>query len=130
MSRKAKQAGNPDRTDDYSKLREEAERFLNDNSLVNTSEYTKEIKNLFQELQVHQIELEMQNDELRLTNVELERERGKFSGMFNLAPVGYFILDHTGVIKDVNDTGMSLLGNSKANIVRMRLQTFITRNNF
>jgi PAS domain S-box-containing protein len=111
---------------EYTQLRAAAEKFLDGNSLINSSEYNKEIKDLFQELQVHQIELEMQNDELKITNVELERQKGKFSGMYNLAPVGYFVLDHTGVIKDVNDTGTSMLETGKENIVGMRLRTFIT----
>jgi len=122
MRRKAKRI-------EFTQLRTDAEKFLYDNSLMNSSEYDREIKDLFQELQVHQIELEMQNDELRLTNIELESQRGKFSSIYNLAPVGYFILDHAGVIKDVNDTGTKMLETGKAKIIGKRLQSFITEEN-
>ena len=114
---------------EYTQLRADAEKFLYDNSMLHSSEYDQEIKDLFQELQVHQIELEMQNDELRVTNVELESQRGKFSGIYNLAPVGYFILDHAGIIKDVNDTGTHILETGKAKIIGKRLQHFITEEN-
>ena len=88
---------------------------------------------LLQELQVHQFELEMQNDELRRTNEELEMQRIRFLGIYELAPIGYFILDSYGNIRDVNSVGSKLLDIDKGDILGRRFMTFIetaNRNNF
>src|SRR3982750_2376640 len=72
-----------------------------------------EMDGLLQELQVHQIELEMQNDELRNANEEIELQRLKFEHIYDLAPVGYFIIDQRGFVDEVNTAGMNLLGTGK-----------------
>ncbi len=69
-----------------------------------------EAQRLVHELQVHQIELEMQNEELRIVQLELELERNKFSELYDFAPVGYFTFDERGLIREVNLTGTKLLG--------------------
>ena len=110
----------------FSHLRKEAERFLSGkDTLIESDMSDEDIKRLFQELQVHQIELEMQNDELRRANEELEVERGRFSGIYDLAPVGYFILDKAGVVEDINTTGANLLSQAKKSIINKRLQNYI-----
>jgi signal transduction histidine kinase len=81
---------------------------------------------LFQELQVHQIELEMQNDELKLANEELELQQLKLSGIYDLAPVGYFILSHTGFIEEANSAGRSLLETEKVSLTGKLLLQFIS----
>jgi hypothetical protein len=55
-----------------------------------------EVKALIQELQVHQIELEMQNKSLRTTQLELDRERSRYFDLYNLAPVGYITISAGG----------------------------------
>lgn len=110
---------------DYAELRKLAEEMLYKMHHGIPRE-NEDIKTLFQELQVHQIELEMQNDELRKANLELEKQRIKFSGIYDIAPVSYFILDKFGMILDVNTTGARLLEKGKSQIVNFRLQTFIT----
>ncbi|MES3018258.1 MAG: ATP-binding protein [Bacteroidota bacterium] len=123
MKKRAKETG----SSAFSPLRSSAEKLLNDIELNDELIDAERFKAVFQELQVHQIELEMQNDELRLINVELERQRGRFSAIYDEAPVGYIILDHAGVIKDVNETGLSLLKSShKSNVKGNRLHYFIS----
>lgn len=59
---------------------------------------------LFHELQVHQIELEIQNEELRRIMTELEQSRNQFSLLFHQAPIGYLVLNDVGLIYEANET--------------------------
>jgi PAS domain S-box-containing protein len=70
----------------------------------------EESQRLVHELEVHQIELEMQNEELRRAQEELELSRNKYVELYEFAPVGYFTFDARGLIQEVNLTGAQLLG--------------------
>ena len=72
---------------------------------------------LFHELQVYQIELEMQNTELRQARDELEAMLESFRDLYDFAPVGYFTLTAAGTIKQVNLTGTCLVGIERAKLV-------------
>src|SRR5512140_2162865 len=63
---------------------------------------------LLHELQVHQIELEMQNAELHRAEAEAEAARARYADLFDFSPVGYFTLTRNGAINDVNLTGAAL----------------------
>ncbi|HMI01529.1 MAG TPA: PAS domain-containing protein, partial [Pedobacter sp.] len=84
-----------------------------------------ELSVLLSELQVFQLELEMRNDELSASHGLLENEKSRFAGFFNLAPVGYFILDHLGMVEEANQAGIDLLHISRQNILNQRFQSFI-----
>jgi ribosomal protein L29 len=62
----------------------------------------KDIASLIHELEVHQIELKMQNDELRRIQGELEKTRDRYSHLYDFAPVGYFTISAKGIIDEVN----------------------------
>ena len=62
------------------------------------------------ELQVHQVELEMQNEELRRSRAEVEAGLERYTELYDFAPVGYLTLGLDGAIHQVNLTGASLLG--------------------
>jgi PAS domain S-box-containing protein len=68
------------------------------------------IQNLMHELYVHQIELEMQNDELRETQMALEAARERYFDLYDLAPVGYCTISEQGLIVQANLTAANLLG--------------------
>ncbi|MGP8022923.1 MAG: PAS domain S-box protein [Methanobacterium sp.] len=72
---------------------------------------------LVQELQTHQIELEMQNKELRSSQEELEEAKLKYFNLYEFAPVAYFSLDENEIIKDVNLAGSLLLGIEKTKLI-------------
>jgi PAS domain S-box-containing protein len=107
------------------RLRAEAEELLRtrpDDSSIGG----RTLADIFQELQVLQIELELQNDELRIANEDLEWQRLRFAGIYDLAPVGYFILDKGGLVAEVNSAGIQLLEVSRKEIIGKPLQRYIT----
>jgi PAS domain S-box-containing protein len=77
------------------------------------------------ELHVHQIELEMQNEELRRTQLELEASRERYSVFYDMAPVGYFTICRDGSILDVNRTAAALLGMVRSALVEQSFTHFI-----
>jgi len=115
-------SGNPA----FSLLRANAVNAIDQGNYQEAPHGEKDVNQLFQELQVYQIELEMQNEELRIANEELEIQQLKFSGIYDLAPVGYFILDKNGYIEEVNSAGLSLIEAPKAGLQQKRLKGFVT----
>ena len=81
---------------------------------------------LIHELQVHQIELEMQNDELKRTQASLEEISAKYFDLYQSAPIGYFIFDENWVILEANLTGIRMLGTTKKQIVNKPLHAFVS----
>lgn len=80
---------------------------------------------LLHELQVHQIELEMQNEELRKARDEMEAGLEKYSDLYDFAPVGYLTLTQEGVIREANLAGASLLGIGRSALVTQRFGPFV-----
>ena len=84
-----------------------------------------EMRALVHELQVHQIELEMQNDELHRGQIALEAANRKYSDFYDFAPVGFITLDGAGIIREVNLTAASQLGVNGDQIMGKPLAAFI-----
>jgi PAS domain S-box-containing protein len=82
---------------------------------------------LVYELRVHQIELEMQNEELRLAQLALERARDKYLDLYDYAPVAYFTLDKNGLISDTNFTAVRLLGMEMKSLVTRPFSRLVSR---
>ncbi|MEO2034681.1 MAG: PAS domain S-box protein [Planctomycetaceae bacterium] len=80
---------------------------------------------LIHELQVHQVELEMQNRELRSTQLKLEDSRDRFSNLFDFAPVGYVTIDASGRIIEANLTIAKLLGVERGALVGQLIHQFV-----
>jgi len=83
------------------------------------------IGQMLHELRVHQIELEMQNDELRRTQNELEASRTRYVELYDLAPVGYCTVSEAGLIWQANFSAASLLGVARGVLVKQPLTRFI-----
>jgi len=77
------------------------------------------------ELRVHQIELEMQNEELRRTQADLEASRERYFDLYDLAPVGYFTLSEQGLILEANLKAAEMLGVKRNALVKVPLSRFI-----
>jgi len=77
------------------------------------------------ELQVHQIELEMQNSELQEARDRMETLADKYSDLYDFAPIGYFSLDEHGSILDANLTGAVMLGAERSRLAERRFQRFV-----
>jgi two-component system, sporulation sensor kinase E len=80
---------------------------------------------LLQQLQVLKHELEMQIEELRYSNQELEASRNKYALLYDCAPVGYFSFDRQGGIRTVNLTGANLLKIERALLISLRFEHFV-----
>jgi len=80
---------------------------------------------LVHELEVHQIELEMQNNELRQAREELELSRDSYAELYDFAPIGYFSFDPHGLIREVNLTGAHLLGMERGQLANTTFGKFI-----
>jgi signal transduction histidine kinase/CheY-like chemotaxis protein len=75
---------------------------------------------LVHELQVHQIELEMQNEELQKTRDDMEAALEKYSDLCDFAPVGYLTLDREGMVREANLASATLLGLERSRLVNRR----------
>ena len=85
-----------------------------------------DILRLNHELQVHQIELEMQNEELRLANEQAEFAAKKYTKLYDFAPSGYFILSKEGKIIDLNLSGANMLGKERSGLKNSRFGFFVS----
>lgn len=115
--------------DQISELRRRAEQIARENYTLSL-EYLQtrspeEIQRMFHELQVHQIEIEMQNEDLRGAEAELETTRARYFDLFELAPVGYLTLTQKGVILGTNLTAATLLGVARSALSNQPLAHFI-----
>ena len=81
---------------------------------------------LIHELRVHQAELEMQNEELRRAQLELEESRDRFANLFDFAPVGYVTLDSSNRIVEANLTLAKMLGVARGMLVGQTLSQYAT----
>ncbi len=106
-------------------LRQQAEERLLARPAAGASVTPAEAGRLLHELQVHQIELEMQNEELRRAQQELETTRARYFDLYNFAPVGYVTVSESGFILEANLTAAIMLGVDRNALVKQRFTHFI-----
>jgi PAS domain S-box-containing protein len=86
-------------------------------------------QDMLHELQVHQIELEMQNEALRQAKLALEESRDRYADLYEFAPVGYLTLSAEGSIIEVNLTGSALLGRDRKDVLHRSFSAFVAGKN-
>lgn len=82
-------------------------------------------EDILHELQVHQVELEMQNEALRQPQIELEESRDRYADFYDFSPVGYLSLNHEGMIDEINLTGAALLGAERSKLTHRRFAPLV-----
>jgi PAS domain S-box-containing protein len=108
-------------------LRHLAEARLEQSGKLSTSPSSDtDVRRLLHELQVHQIELEMQNEELREARAEADATLARYTELYDLAPLAYFTLDRNGTLVQLNLAGASLLGSDRATLSGRHFTDFIS----
>lgn len=115
---------------DSSELRQRAERQMkpkpaHSDEIAGMS--TKDMAKMIHELRVHQIELKIQNEELRRIQEELEEARDRYSHLYDFAPVGYLTVNEKGMVEGANLTFVTLVGMERSAIVGKPFSRFIQR---
>ena len=105
-------------------VRNEADKFPEHSG----GDFPEETRKVLHDLRVHQIELEMQNKELRRTQKTLAVVRERYFDLYDLAPVGYFTLNSKGLVMEANLTLASLLGVGRADFFHKPFSFYITSN--
>lgn len=116
----------PNISADAAELRRRAEvRMREQHRSVPSPRADADTQRLVHELQVHQIELEMQNAELQGARDQMEAMLEKLTDLYDFAPVGYFSIDEQGRIMEVNLAGAALLGVDRSRLINRRLPQFL-----
>jgi PAS domain S-box-containing protein len=116
----------PDKSGQAESLRKSAEEHLRKaKAKAVKGEAYGNMQKLMQELQVHQIELEMQNEELRKTQQKLQTSRDNYFDFYNLSPVGYFTFDEKGLILDLNLISATLLSIEKRKLISKNFRPYV-----
>ena len=112
---------------DAGKLRQRAEKLIRgktSNTNVKLSE--DEMLKLIYELEVHQVELEMQNEELKSTQSALTLYAERYHELYDFAPIGFVTLSNEGTIIEINFFACQMLGNDRLNLTNSQFGFFIS----
>ncbi|HOI89392.1 MAG TPA: ATP-binding protein [Candidatus Rifleibacterium sp.] len=111
------------------RLRQIAEEMAEKRKAVMTPDFNnlspEEVQKVFHELSVHQIELEMQNEELCAVRAELEAARARYFDLYNQAPAGYLTVNDQGIILESNQTAATMLGTTVLELKNQPLSNWI-----
>ncbi|MFA6400398.1 MAG: PAS domain-containing protein [Salinivirgaceae bacterium] len=105
--------------------RKAEEKLLEKKNIADYDIEEADVTRLLHELQVHQIEFEMQNEELRMAYEIAEKALQKYTMLYDLAPMGYFTLNLEGIILDLNFTGAQILGGRRFSLLKSNFKLFV-----
>jgi signal transduction histidine kinase len=117
---------NDQSADKFADLRKRAEQILTEQSALLDQAPAEELAHVLYDLQVHQIELELQNQELRRAQLELETSHRNYLELYDFAPVGYFTLDQAGLIVEANLTSATLLDMERGQLIQQPFWKFVS----
>ena len=112
-------------SENFKGLRRKAEELLQATNRDVEAMSAKDVQQLVHELQVHQIELEMQNDELRRAQMELEVACDRYLDLYDFSPAGHLTLDKQGTIVEANLRAVALFGIKRKDLIGQSLASFI-----
>lgn len=108
------------------KLQMRAEEFLNKNLSAIKKIPPRKVRNLFEDFQIYQNELETRNKELSIAQRELKAALDRYSDLYEFAPIGYFTINDLGMIVDANVTGALFLEAERDSLIGMPFSYFIS----
>lgn len=106
-------------------MRQRAKRMVSTVSTDVSRMTSSQIKQLLYEFQVHQVELVLQNEQLREAQLELSLSRDRFADLYDYAPVGYLTLDSSGLVIEANFAAASILGVGRDRLLRSKFSDFL-----
>ncbi len=106
-------------------LRKRAEEMLLHKQGDTAGRSIADLEHLIHDLDVHQIELEVQNEELQETQLELKQVKDDYADLYDFAPVGYLSIDRNNIIVKANLMAAQLLGAARKVFLRRRFTGFI-----
>ncbi|HAN76517.1 MAG TPA: hypothetical protein DCQ31_01460 [Bacteroidales bacterium] len=106
-------------------LRKKADEILRNSKTDNLELSKLELNRLFEEINIHQIELKIQNQELRERNQEIEEAKSKYFSLFNFAPLGYIVIDDKAIIRDCNIKASEIFQRRKDYIIDHTFISFV-----
>ena len=112
---------------DLATLRHKAEERLQQQTQRLKSISLLDMQDLAHELGTHQIELEMQNEELRRAQDELEASRSRYADLYDFAPTSYLTFDKDGLIREMNLSGAGLLGVDRRLLINKPFSVFVVK---
>ena len=108
-------------------LRQKAEALLRNRQVkVDLSADPSDSTKLIYELEVHQIELQIQNEELLQSRLEVQIEAERFMELYDFSPTGYFTLSKSGDILEINLSGARILGTERTHLLHTHFLFFVS----
>jgi len=108
-------------------MRKRAETLLKKHPVKNETAVNQAARSkLIHELQIHKIELEMQNEELKNANITAKAEKIKYENLYAFSTIGYFTIDSAGMISGLNQSGAALLGMDMKDAEGRNIRVFIS----
>lgn len=111
----------------FAELRRRAEEWLSGEDSPDMPFSREDASRLFHELQTYQIELELQNEDLRHAQRELTESRRRYMDLYDFAPVGYLTVNEQGMISEINLTACEMLGKERKRLLDLPLSRFVVK---